>query len=114
MINFTFSQHEIGWKEYLFSNNWANIAWFFMGGICGTSFLTILFEQLQFKNSMLNAAFTTIGLIIFKELLDTITSLIPGLRGKYGFDPNGGDWRDVFLGLIGIILTLILLSLKKT
>ena len=100
--------HEEGWKDYLFSNNWANIAWFFMGGICGTSFLTLFFQKLNRTNALLDAAFVTLGLVILKELLDTITSFT-SLKGKYGFDPNGGDWRDVLLGILGIVLTLILL-----
>lgn len=103
--------HEEGWEDYLFSNNWANIAWFFMGGICGTSFLGLVFQKFQRPNWLLDAAFATLGLIVLKEVLDTITSLYPKLKGKYGFDPNGGDWRDILLGLIGIVLTLTLLSL---
>ena len=107
-MNFSF-EHESGWKDYLFSNNWANIAWFFMGGICGTSFLTILLEQLKINNAMLDAAFATLGLITLKEILDTVTTFIPSLKGKFGFDPNGGDLRDLLLGFLGIVVTLILL-----
>jgi hypothetical protein len=103
-------EHEKGWKEYLFSNNWANIAWFFMGGICGTSFLAWIFWKFHDSNYLLNAPFFTLGLVLLKELLDTITSLIPKLQGRFGFDPAGGDWRDIFLGFLGIVLTLILLS----
>jgi len=107
-MNFTLA-HEIGWKDYLFSNNWANIAWFFMGGICGTSFLGLVFQKLNRPNWLLDAAFATFGLVLLKEILDTVTTFIPGLKGKYGFDPNGGDWRDFLLGFLGILLTLILL-----
>ena len=109
-MNFTLA-HENNWKEYLFSNNWANIAWFFLGGICGTSFLALLFQKFGVTNWLLNAAFATLGLVTLKEILDTLSTFTQ-FKGKYGLDPNGGDLRDILLGFLGIVLTLIILSIK--
>ena len=93
--------HIYQYKNYLFSKAWANIAWFYMGGICGTSFLTLK------TGSLLKAAFITLIVVVVKELIDEITSYVKFLAGKYGLDPAGGDWRDILLGILGVLTTLL-------
>jgi len=96
--------HEKGWKNYLFGKAWANIAWFFMGGICGTSVLTLKLDNILW------AGLITMGLITGKESLDEITSYFEWCSSKLGLDPAGGDWRDILLGILGIGTAIIIIG----
>lgn len=93
--------HEKGWRRYLFGKAFSNIAWFFMGGICGTSFLTLKLGNIIW------AGLITLGLIILKEALDEVTSYFEWCAGKWGLDKAGGDYRDILLGIIGIVSAII-------
>lgn len=97
--------HEKGWRNYLFGKAGSNIAWFVLGGIAGTSFLTLK------MGNVLKAGLVTLGLIIGKELLDEVTSYFEWCAGKCGLDPAGGDWRDILLGIIGIVSTILIIGI---
>lgn len=103
-----YEEHEKGWWEYFTANNMSNIAWFFLGGIAGTSFFGLLIERYSHSiKSFYYSALATIGLICLKELTDQVSSKIPSLKGRWGLDPAGGDWRDILLGLWGVAMVLI-------
>lgn len=101
--------HEVGWKNYLFGKAWSNIAWFFVGGIAGTCGFALFYWRFGVSLTVLKAALTTLGLMILKESADEISSYFECLAGKWGLDAAGGDFRDLLLGLLGILFAVFVI-----
>ena len=92
----------VSWKNY-FNNAWNWVH--FSGGIIGTWFFYII------GINLLYSCLFTLLIDVLKEILDTVTSKTK-YKGRFGFDPSGGDWKDILMCCVGILIASVILLIK--